>query len=395
MKRIDYILIGLLAISSLTACTEQKKSNIIIAPKPVAKVVNKATLKMSDYEQTREADWVGSHYKVVVKRSSDKELPVLQLDENTKYYDNRISVKVLRSDGSEFFSRTFTKKDFTSYIDKHTQDMGALLGIVYVKAEGDYLYFAASVGSPDVTSDEYVPLVLKISRMGSISISKDEKLDTNASAEDEEDEEDDEPVAAKKSDRKAFGRKKVKDDDYDDGYDDDFNDDYDAFDDEYADYDFDDDYDDDYEEDEPVKSKSSFRKDKRKAEEDDYEEDHSIHEKAVKSSPKVTPIRPVKKQGGSGMEVCVIKPTSVEDAREITETLLNNRTVVLNVEGLDVEIAQRIIDFTSGSCFAISGNLQKISNYIFIITPASVDISGDFLSLVDTFQSTRSVQTDF
>lgn len=36
---------------------------------------------MSDYEQTREADWVGSHYKVVVKRSSDKELPVLQLDE--------------------------------------------------------------------------------------------------------------------------------------------------------------------------------------------------------------------------------------------------------------------------------------------------------------------------
>ena len=155
------------------------------------------------------------------------------------------------------------------------------------------------------------------------------------------------------------------------------------------------DYDDDYEEDEPVKPKSSFRKDKKKAEEDDYEEDHSIHEKAVKSSPKVTPILPVKKQGGSGMEVCVIKPTSVEDAREITETLLNNRTVVLNVEGLDVEIAQRIIDFTSGSCFAISGNLQKISNYIFIITPASVDISGDFLSLVDTFQSTRSVQTDF
>ena len=80
---------------------------------------------------------------------------------------------------------------------------------------------------------------------------------------------------------------------------------------------------------------------------------------------------------------------------ERLQTLLNNRTVVLNVEGLDVEIAQRIIDFTSGSCFAISGNLQKISNYIFIITPASVDISGDFLSLVDTFQSTRSVQTDF
>ena len=105
-------------------------------------------------------------------------------------------------------------------------------------------------------------------------------------------------------------------------------------------------------------------------------------ERAVKKlSPKVTPMRQSKKTG-NGMEVCVIKPTSIEDAREITETLLANRTVVLNLEGLDVDIAQRIIDFTSGSCFAISGNLQKISHYIFIITPAIVDISGDFQELL-------------
>ena len=155
------------------------------------------------------------------------------------------------------------------------------------------------------------------------------------------------------------------------------------------------DYDDDYEEE--IKPKSSFRKEKRAKDyddEDDYDSGRSYQEKTPKTSPKVTPIRPVKKSSGNGMEVCVIKPTSVEDAREITETLLNNRTVVLNVEGLDVEIAQRIIDFTSGSCFAISGNLQKISNYIFIITPASVDISGDFLNLVDSFNG-RNIQTDF
>ena len=52
--------------------------------------------------------------------------------------------------------------------------------------------------------------------------------------------------------------------------------------------------------------------------------------------------------------------------------------VVLNLEGIDVDVAQRIIDFASGSCYAISGNLQKISHYIFIITPSSVDVSGDF-----------------
>lgn len=139
-------------------------------------------------------------------------------------------------------------------------------------------------------------------------------------------------------------------------------------------------YDDDYyddADDEPVVDKKSKIKNISKA--DSYEEE----ERPRKAAPKVTPIRPTsRKTVGAGMEVCVIKPTSVEDAREITETLLANRTVVLNMEGLDVDIAQRIIDFTSGSCYAISGNLQKISNFIFIITPASVDISGDFQQIL-------------
>lgn len=149
-------------------------------------------------------------------------------------------------------------------------------------------------------------------------------------------------------------------------------------------------YDDDfYEEEEPQTIKKSSRKERKK---ETYEELPSVKEKS-KSSPKITPMRSVKKQGANGMEVCVIKPTTVEDAREITETLLSNRTVVLNVEGLDIEIAQRIIDFTAGSCFAISGNLQKISNYIFIITPSSVDISGDFQNLLDSF-SASGLHTD-
>ncbi len=107
-------------------------------------------------------------------------------------------------------------------------------------------------------------------------------------------------------------------------------------------------------------------------------------ERVRRPQPKMVPARR-KSLSAAGMEVCVIKPTSVDDAREITETLLANRTVVLNLEGLDVDIAQRIIDFTSGSTFAISGNLQKISRYIFIITPASVDISGDFQDIIGSF----------
>ena len=147
-----------------------------------------------------------------------------------------------------------------------------------------------------------------------------------------------------------------------------------------GDEDYDDEYDDDeyddYEEPETKVSKLTSRKTKSAPVEEE-------EERPRKASPKITPIKQARRSSGAGMEVCVIKPTSIEDGREITETLLANRTVVLNLEGLDVDIAQRIIDFTSGSCFAISGNLQKISQYIFIITPASVDISGDFQDILN------------
>ncbi len=101
---------------------------------------------------------------------------------------------------------------------------------------------------------------------------------------------------------------------------------------------------------------------------------------------KITPIRSSKKNNADKeTEVCVIKPETFEDAREAAETLLANHTVVLNMEGLDVDVAQRIIDFTSGACFAINGNLRKISNYIFILTPETVDLSGDFQGIIDGF----------
>lgn len=142
--------------------------------------------------------------------------------------------------------------------------------------------------------------------------------------------------------------------------------------------DYDDEFDDDYDE---RPRKSVFRK---KEKDFDYDlEDDLVTEaskvKPVKQSSRITPMR---SKRGNGMEVCVFKPTQFEESREITDTLLGNCTVVLNLEGLDVEIAQRIIDFTSGSCYAIGGNLQKVSNYIFIVTPKSVDISGDFQDIL-------------
>lgn len=144
--------------------------------------------------------------------------------------------------------------------------------------------------------------------------------------------------------------------------------------------DYEDDYEDDYNEDDYEDDDRPARSYKRRSKTDTYEDEDAFEqEKPVKNtkgknSSKVVPMR----TGRSGMEVCIIKPTSVEESREVTDTLLSGRAVILNLEGLHVEIAQRIVDFTSGSCYAVNGNLQKVSNYIFIITPENVDISGDF-----------------
>lgn len=167
--------------------------------------------------------------------------------------------------------------------------------------------------------------------------------------------------------------------------------------------DFDDDYEDDYEEDDYQEDEAPKRA-SRKPSVDDYEaaapeedpvketprrnqrpessrydEEQPVHNKKRKTNQKVVPMR----RQQSSMAVCVVKPSNVEDAKEITETLLDGKAVVLNLEGLHVDLAQRIIDFASGSCYAIDGNLQKISSYIFIITPSSVDISGDIPDLLN------------
>ena len=159
--------------------------------------------------------------------------------------------------------------------------------------------------------------------------------------------------------------------------------------DEFDDYEEDDD---DYEEEAP---KRKFFKKKEKDYDYDLEEAIVKETKAAaKPAPaKITPI--TRRRSGSGMEVCVIKPTTFEDSREVTETLLAGRAVVLNFEGLDVDLAQRIIDFTCGSCVAIDGNLRKISSYIFIVTPKTVDISGDLPDLLSDAFEVPGIKTDF
>lgn len=105
----------------------------------------------------------------------------------------------------------------------------------------------------------------------------------------------------------------------------------------------------------------------------------------VRPSSKITPMRSSRRSGNgqsSNVEVCVIKPASMEDSREIADTLADNCAVILNLEGLDMELAQRIIDFTSGACYSLGGSLQQVSSYIFVLGSYNVDITGDLHNIL-------------
>ena len=186
MKKAIGCMVLCAAAMLVVSCAEKPKIDNIIVHKR-AKVQKKGTQTMSGYEDKRNVEWLGATYKVCVERKSDTSLPQAFDEMGNSYYDNTITVRVLRSDGSVFFERTFLKSDFTQYIsDAYAK--GALLGVVFDCVEGESLRFAASVGSPDRMSDEYEPLVVKISRMGAVSIAKDTKLDT--ASEDELEDED-------------------------------------------------------------------------------------------------------------------------------------------------------------------------------------------------------------
>lgn len=97
------------------------------------------------------------------------------------------------------------------------------------------------------------------------------------------------------------------------------------------------------------------------------------------SNNKIVPIRTTQR----GLEVCIMKPSSFEDSQDICDMLLTGRATVVNLEGFDPDEAQRVMDFISGCVYAINGKLHQISRYIFIFSPESIDISGDYSDIVN------------
>ena len=76
-------------------------------------------------------------------------------------------------------------------------------------------------------------------------------------------------------------------------------------------------------------------------------------------------------------QVFVIKPQDISQAQTVTSYLKEGHLVVINMEGVEIHIAQRIIDFIGGACDALDGSIQGISNNIFIAAPSNIAVTGD------------------
>ena len=79
------------------------------------------------------------------------------------------------------------------------------------------------------------------------------------------------------------------------------------------------------------------------------------------------------------LQVVLVKPEKFEDASSIADHLREKRTVVLNLESTNKEIARRLLDFLSGVAYANEGKIKKVAISTYIITPYNVDILGDLI----------------
>lgn len=163
-------IVGLITVS----CGKKKQHDDIIVqetetPQP------QAPIRMQDYKDVKDIQWLGKQYQIEVTRTADDSLKMVKDETGQQFVDNRITLRVIRTDGSIFCTKTFTKSAFDGCLDDDYRKTGILEGFVFDKAEGNQLYFAASVCHPQ--TDEYIPMVVTVSNFGDVGVAKDQQME--------------------------------------------------------------------------------------------------------------------------------------------------------------------------------------------------------------------------
>lgn len=162
---------------------------------------------------------------------------------------------------------------------------------------------------------------------------------------------------------KLMNTMRLNGDDYEEEYENNYDDDY-SYEDEY------DTYDEDYE------AAQAAKKAAKKASSSTREKSSKNSFSSSSRDSKIVPIRRTQ----NIREVRVVSPTTFEAAKDIIDVLLEGQAAIINLEHLKNEnfpLASRITDCVFGGCYALDGNIRPVTNFIFIVTPAGLEITGD------------------
>lgn len=91
--------------------------------------------------------------------------------------------------------------------------------------------------------------------------------------------------------------------------------------------------------------------------------------------PRTAVVRPL--QANASAKPHVVAPTSFNHAQEVADKLKVNQPVIVNLQNVDRDLSRRIIDFASGLCYGIGGQMERVANQVFLLTPSNVEVSAE------------------
>lgn len=121
------------------------------------------------------------------------------------------------------------------------------------------------------------------------------------------------------------------------------------------------------------------------------DEDDDVEIISKKSQPQASSVSELSKRNKvvnihttAQLQVVLVKPERFEDASSIADHLNEKRTLVLNLESTNKDVSRRLVDFLSGVAYANNGQIKRVANSTFIITPYNVDVMGDLLDELES-----------
>jgi len=125
---------------------------------------------------------------------------------------------------------------------------------------------------------------------------------------------------------------------------------------------------------------------------DDYEEEYSKQEQesqqdmsrrstkqAKQDAQNVVSLKSIQAQ----TKVVLAEPRSYDETQDIADNIVNRRSVVINLQRVDYQQAKRIVDFLSGTVYAVAGEMQKLGPHTFLCTPDNVEITGNITQMIE------------